>query len=212
MSNFAHIKTIRACDDGTTRACDDGLIRTCDDGTNPSSSTPGKKDQPQIFRFKITDEIMKLLFQFAKIHQHDDRKSYKEAWEIFVSSNNDIIEQECRRLKELGYTGNCLDKMYKSSRYYFRKKSTADATPKKRRKYFACDREILDAMDLHISDSIRTNNNFKPSDGYNDFVVSNKDLVQREVVRMIEAGFTCSEYISNKIKKTYKNRHFQLIH
>ena len=86
MSNFAHIKTIRACDDGTTRACDDGLIRTCDDGliracddgTNPSSSTPGKKDQPQIFRFKITDDIMKLLFQFAKIHQHDDRKSYKE--------------------------------------------------------------------------------------------------------------------------------------
>ena len=69
MPNFVHVESTRACDDGSTRACDDG--------SNPTSSTSGDNDQPQIFRFKITNEIMQLLFEFAKIHQHDDRKTYK---------------------------------------------------------------------------------------------------------------------------------------
>ena len=103
-------------------------------------------------------------------------------------------------------------KMYKSARYYFRKKSLTKKEPKQRRKYISCDRDMLDAMDEHINNGINNQgNNFKPSDGYDDFVTSNQNIVVEEITRMIENGFTEKTAIIKKIKKTYKNRYFQII-
>ena len=101
--------------------------------------------------------------------------------------------------------------MYKSARYYFRKNLTKKE-PKQRRKYISCDRDMLDAMDEHINNGINNQgNNFKPSDGYDDFVTSNQNIVVEEITRMIENGFTEKTAIIKKIKKTYKNRYFQII-
>jgi hypothetical protein len=165
-----------------------------------------------IYRYKFTDTIVNILTEFGKTHQYDPKKVYKEAWEIFVSDNEETLQREARRLHELGYEGDCYDKMYKSARYYFRKKSLTKKDPKQRRKYISCDRDVLDAMDNHISSNIKDKgNNFKPSDGYDDFVTSNQDMILEEVTRMIESGFTDKQAIIKKIKKTYKNRYFQII-
>ena len=100
--------------------------------------------------------------------------------------------------------------MYKSARYYFRKKPVNKTEPKQRRKYIPMDREILDIMDEHITNGLR-NNNYKPSDGYNQFIVENKELMGRAIQKMVSDGFIDSKAITTKIKKTYKNRYFQII-
>ena len=75
----------------------------------------------QIYRFKFSTEFVVELTRFSKLHQHDKRKDYKEAWTLWSKTNDTIIQNECNRLNMLGYYGNIQDKMYKSSRYYFRK-------------------------------------------------------------------------------------------
>ena len=77
-----------------------------------------------IFRYKFCEDFTKPLYQFSKIHQYDHRKDFKEAWNIWIEENEDLVNKEVRRLTELDYKGDILDKMFKSARYYFRKKST----------------------------------------------------------------------------------------
>jgi len=189
------------------------IMQHCNSETKQTtlSSKTGDNNLP-IYRYKFTSNIVQLLTEFGKTHQHDPKKVYKESWNDFINDNNEVLDREVRRLNHLGYTGDCYDKMYKSARYYFRKKSLTKTEPKKRRKYIACDRDMLDAMDEHINNGINNQgNNFKPSDGYDDFVTSNQNIVIEEITRMIESGFTEKTAIIKKIKKTYKNRYFQII-
>jgi hypothetical protein len=44
--------------------------------------------------------------------------------------------------------------MFKSAKYYFRKKSTEKKDPAKRRTYINVDKELINAMDNHINASI----------------------------------------------------------
>ena len=187
----------------------DTLINEPTNMYNLSKSTD--KTLP-IYRYKFSETVVNILTEFGKTHQYDPKKIYKEAWETFIVDNEEVLQREARRLYELGYTGDCYDKMYKSARYYFRKKSLTKTDPKQRRKYISCDRDVLDAMDEHISSNIKEKgNNFKPSDGYDDFVMNNQNMILEEITRMIESGFTDKTAIVKKIKKTYKNRYFQII-
>ena len=164
----------------------------------------------QIYRYKFQPNIIDLLTKFSKTHQYDPKKIYKEAWETFVEENSEELGREVIRLTELGYDGDCFDKMYKSARYYFRKKKLSKIEPKKRRKYIACDRDVLDAMDDHINQNIQSED-YKPSDGYDNFVNSNQQLILLEINRMIDNGLNDNNAIVKKIKKTYKNRYFQIM-
>ena len=157
-----------------------------------------------IFRFKFTPEFTGDLLSFSKLHQFDDRVTYKEAWTIWVRNNDDLIESECRRMKQIGYDGNVLDKMYKSGRYYFRKKTTQE--PKKRRKYVSIDKDVIEAMDNHILNNYGTPL-FKPSSSHEVFCNEYVDLVQYEFTRLFDEQLTKDDIV-NKIKKTYKNRYF----
>jgi hypothetical protein len=163
-----------------------------------------------IFRYKFTDEFTNELFKFSKIHQYDHRKDFKEAWKIWLEENDLIVEEEVRRLANLGYDGDVVEKMFKSARYYFRKKSTEKKAPTKRRDYVGVNKVLLDAMDKHIRIGI-TSEDFKPSDGFDEFCNNNKDLLREEVNTLCKNGFTDSTEIKNKIKKTYKNRYFLFI-
>jgi hypothetical protein len=163
-----------------------------------------------IFRYKFTNDFTDELFKFSKIHQYDNRKDFKEAWNSWVEANQELVNDEIRRLDNLGYNGDSMDKMYKSARYYFRKKSTEKKEPIKRRIYIGSQKELLDAMDEHIRTSIR-DENFKPSDSFDVFCKKNVDLLKNEVTILCRTGITNSDIIKNKIKKTYKNRYFLVI-
>jgi hypothetical protein len=162
-----------------------------------------------IYRFKFTEEFMEELYNFSKIHQYDHRKDFKEAWELWSSENNELIDDETTRLLRLGYDGDIMDKMYKSARYYFRKKSTQPKQPKQRRKYISISNELLKLMDNHIKLNIE-NDEYKPKSGFKLFCIKNELLVKETIVSLQEQGMDDLDEIENKIKKTYKNRYFML--
>ena len=167
------------------------------------------KDNEQshsIYRYKFTQEFMDELFQFSKVHQYDDRQSFKEAWEIWIEQNENLVNSEVRRLSNLDYDGDVINKMFKSARYYYRKKGTEKNAPIERRPYVTSQKELIDAMDEHIK-----KNCSKPSDGFIDFCNSHVDFLKKEVDTMVQLGFRDPSEIKNKIKKTYKNRYFLFI-
>jgi hypothetical protein len=157
-----------------------------------------------IFRFKFTDEFTQILHEFSKIHQYDDRQTFKEAWTQWLEENDDQIKTETLRLTGLGYDGNIEEKMFKSSRYYFRTKSTEKKAPAQRRQYISMSPILLVAMDEHISKTIQT----KPADSFLEFCRVNVELLDEEVQYLLKKGIQDKEEINYKIKKTYKNRYF----
>jgi len=78
------------------------------------------------YRHEFSKEFMAELSRFSKVHQYDDRHTYKSEWQKWI--NQETIAQamdfEKRRLQENGYIGDIDDKMFKAGRYYFRKKTT----------------------------------------------------------------------------------------
>jgi hypothetical protein len=163
-----------------------------------------------IYRYKFTEDFTSELFKFSKIHQYDDRKVFKEAWNIWMEDNEDIVNEEYKRLKDLCYDGDIFDKMFKSARYYFRKKSTEKKEPAKRRIYVGSQKDFLEAMDEHIKCNI-VSGDFKPSEGFDEFCKENVGLLKEEIAVLCRAGLTDSNEIKSKIKKTYKNRYFLAI-
>lgn len=161
------------------------------------------------FRYKFSAEIMSMITRFAKLHQHDDRHSYKEAWREWYDINEEELMQETTRLKELGYDKNIYDKMYKAGRYYFRKKTTHPVEPKKRCKYTTLGQILLEAMDSHISEAMKSDD-FTPASGYCNFCEFHQDIILDEIKSIMELGKICTSDLISKVKKTYKNRYFMI--
>lgn len=172
-----------------------------------TTSTP---QQSKTFRFKIDDHVIYEINSFAKLHQYDDKNDYKEAWKEWTETNEELIERESRRLIELGYMGDVKEKLYKSGRYYYRTKSTQKTEPIKRRNYVGLTREFIDNIDQHIN-MHKENENYKPSEGYDDFCKRYIAELKSEIELIRQNGIVDASEISNKIKKAYKNRCFQII-
>jgi hypothetical protein len=153
----------------------------------------------QIYRYKFSDEFNNEIISFSKLHQHDDRETYKENWNIWLETNRNLVEYETVRLTDMGYKGNVNDKMYKSGRYYFRTKQKKD--PVQRKKYVSIDREIIELMDDFIQ-----SNKEKPSESFDMFMEAHDSSIQEEIVRLTE--IMDKNEIKAKFKKTFKNRYF----
>jgi len=165
-----------------------------------------------IYRYKFTQEFMNEIYQFSKIHQYDERKDFKEAWEIWMEINSELINSEVNRLTNLNYQGDIIDKMFKSARYYFRKKGTVKKEPVQRSNYVAVNKDLLDAMDQHIIKNI-PKKEYKPSEGFVDFCNTNIELLKEEVKRLFEEEGLQKDAktVEKKMKKTYKNRYFIVV-
>jgi len=91
-----------------------------------ASSTATANYTKKTYRHEFSKEFMAKLSRFSKVHQYDDRFTYKSEWQKWI--NNEEISQsmeiEKRRLQENGYIGDIDDKMFKAGKYYFRKKTT----------------------------------------------------------------------------------------
>ena len=202
-----------------------------------------------IYRFKFTQEFMEELHQFSKIHYLDNRKDFKEAWTKWSEEEKkDLIEKEIKRLNDLGFHGDILDKMFKSARYYFRKRkegtnsssnnssnsssnnssnsssnsssnrndSKKDVEVQEKRHYHCCSKYFLEIMDKQIKNLLQEKDkeleDKKPSIAFLHFCKDNKDLLKEEIESLFKIGFTDVKEIQYKIKKTYKNKYFSIIH
>lgn len=95
--------------------------------TTASSSTNNNNNI--IYRHEFSKEFMAHVSRFSKVHQHDDRHTYKREWTKWIQLEEITmtIDAETRRLQENGYVGDINDKMFKAGRYYFRKKTPTAA-------------------------------------------------------------------------------------
>jgi hypothetical protein len=155
-----------------------------------------EKEKVRIFRYKLSDEITHEIDRFSKIHKQDDRKTFKEAWNLWTEENEALLSMEVRRLTESQYEGDVVQKIFTSARYYYRKKGTEKKTPKERTTYTKIARDVLQEMDSHIEEGLKSPH-FKPSDGFADY----KDKTTMSMTKEEE----------RKMKKTYKNRYFMML-
>ena len=208
-TNFINNNIINCIDNNGTNI--DTFSETTRNKNNCDKNNKFSNDiNVNIFRYKFTEIFTSELFRFSKIHQYDHRKDFKEAWNIWLEDNDDIVSDEVRRLTNLSYDGDILDKMFKIARYYFRKKGTEKNLPTERLNYLGVNKDLLDAMDEHIKSKIN-NKNYKPSEGFDEFCKSNINLLKEEVNILCRNGLIDSVEIKKKIKKTYKNRYFLII-
>lgn len=169
-----------------------------------------KPEDLPTFRFKFEQSIMDMLLEFGKVHQYDDRHTYKEEWKKWCEEHHEELAREERRLTSLGYQGDINEKLFKSGRYYFRKKSAVVAEPVTRRKYVGLNREVLSAMDTYITDEVIPTKT-APADAYKCFCEKSIDVLKIEIESLVESHNMNAQEISSKLKKTFKNRYFQLI-
>ena len=80
-------------------------------------------------RHTYSEEVVEQLSSFAKVHKYDDRKEFKEAWQKWMEEPDikNLIVAEVARLTVNGLSGDIVDRMYKSARYYYRKKCGGEA-------------------------------------------------------------------------------------
>jgi hypothetical protein len=166
------------------------------------------KPSAKTYRYKFSAGFLANLKEFSRIHRFDDTQAFKDNWEEWCKNNKLIIENESNRLKNTGYEGDVLVKMYKSARYYFKNKSTEKKQAKKRRQYIGLEPEFRDAIDEHI-EGVSIRQELKPQDGFINFLDNTKyaNIIRLEKLRLESYDFT-KEQINAKFKKTYKNRYF----
>ena len=164
------------------------------------------------YRFKFNEEITSILNEFSKLHMHEDRDDYNQHWELWLLEHSDSINREESRLKEAGYEGDINDKLYKSARYYYRKKKNENKCEEKqkRREYVSVSGEFLEAIDSHINSFVK-DLCLSPANCYNDFCKKNQILLSTEIITLQQENDFTKDYISSKLKKTYKNRYFYLL-
>jgi len=168
------------------------------------------KKAAKTYRFKFTDDFIKHLMEFSRIHRFDDAAAFKDNWKTWCDENKVLITQESNVLKAKGYEGDALIKMYKSARYYFKNKSAEKKDAKKRRQYVGLNPEFRESIDNHI-ETVSLRQELKPADGYINFMDSVKytTIIQQEKLKLESYNFT-KEEITLKLKKTYKNRYFNM--
>jgi hypothetical protein len=176
----------------------------------------------QTYRFVFSTDFTEQLSIFAKVHQHDHRKDFKEAWTKW-STDEDIqplINDEVKRLRTLGYEGDPLDKMFKSARYYYRNKNenqNKNSDKEKQRKpYESISKEIQEKMDKHIYSQVNNNatngiSKISPSESFDNYISQNKTDIINELknTNTTVSKENCQELIK-KYKKTYKNRFYNV--
>ena len=184
-------------------------VTSLNDTDNQSVVSNTTNKSGKIFRFKFDENVTDKMNHFACVHRYDHRKDFKEAWNIWVEDNQQMISDEDTRLKQLGFTGDITEKMFKSVRYYYRKKSSTPAAPKQRRPYTSISKDILTMIDRHIEMGIEDDDDFKPSNGYDNFMEHNLSEIETEMQKLKDHGLDNNDVIA-KFKKTYKNRYFMI--
>ena len=168
-----------------------------------NSDTIDSKVEIQTLRYDIGEKFMEELKYFATIHKYDERKVFKEAWNQWT--NQDLIQmqinEEVERLKNAGYEGDVLDKMFKSARYYFRKKQEKTEEVQ-RKQYISLCPQFLEQIDIFIMELLKSKSH-SPASAYEEFCKHKKELIVSQVNVLINLK---TEEIYIKLKKTFKNR------
>jgi hypothetical protein len=164
------------------------------------------------FRFKFSEDVMREISEFARIHRYDNKDDFKEAWSKWIGDNARLISTEHERLSAMGFDGDINKKMYVSARYYFKNKTDVEEAPKKRRKYVTIDKAYIKLIDGYINSAITNgdDNVYKPANCFQEFIQENEEQTAELVRKLATDDNLENADIISKIKKTFKNRYFVL--
>ena len=163
-----------------------------------------------LFRFTFTSEVIEEIDRFAKVHRYDERRAFKDAWTKWLEEPdiNTIITEEVQRLTSTGYEGDVLDKLFKSARYYYRKKSDEVKEPVQRKEYVGFSKVFLVSMDVHIKGIMQ--DGVSPAEAFIKFCTESKPAILTEIQTSKTCNNMNADDLTEKLKKTYKNRHYKL--
>ena len=177
------------------------------------------------FRFIYSNEFIKELEYFSKIHQYDDRKTFKEAWALWIKEDTikNLIEQETENSIAQGYKGDIMDKMFKSARYYYRKKNKNkeededDDQENDEKNFTGLSKELMRQMDEHINiiinkyiDKATAVSLVNPATAYDDFCKTYTKEITHEIFRLKDKMILKVNEVNLKFKKSYKNRFYKI--
>ena len=179
----------------------------------------GEPGFPALFRFTFGPEFIDKLSRFAKVHQYDDRKTFKEAWAAWIKDDDVsyLINDEFKRLTNTGFKGDIMDKMFKSARYYYRKKSDTPKEPRERKEYVGFSKEILVEMDANIQAQLGSEKGVTkavaPAKAFAHYCANYRHTIVSELTRENPemSSWTRDEIedMTNRFKKAYKNRFYK---
>jgi hypothetical protein len=174
------------------------------------------------YHFNPSATLVEQLTYFASVHRFDERKVFKESWKKWIDEQEiaPLIQEEIQRLTSAGYTGDALQKIFKSVRYYYKKKpSTVDndgneikKEHKQRKTYEGFDSKTLETMDTFIAYQIKSHIvnvvqdkdgnavpvcQISPANAFTHYCETNK--LELDTIDKAELA---------KYKKTFKNRFF----
>jgi len=179
----------------------------------------------QTYRFTYSNEFTKELEYFSKIHKYDDRKTFKEEWNKWIQEENikNLMEIEKEKSMNENYKGDIMDKIFKSARYYYRKKKEQEPELKpeieseEEETFIGLSKEILKIMDDHIRkmiihhlDETTKISKINPATAFDDFC--NKHIIEitDEIFKLKEKILLKQKEINIKFKKSYKNRFYKI--
>ena len=170
------------------------------------------------YRHDFSETCKIQLAKFAEANKKLHRKKYKELWNEWVIDNKNMVELECNKLKENGFEGDALDKMYKSVRYYHRKKDKMkkqETMSQEKRTYIRLSVELQKCMENHITEMIMSNTTddngeISLTHGYafHNFIKRNTDFLLRELVEIKRRDGFLEENMSKKLQKRYRDKFY----
>jgi len=189
-----------------------------------TSTKPDQSDKyyAQLFRFPPSKDITELIHYFAKVHQYDDRKSFKEAWKTWTECDEikAQIDKENARLQKQGFAEDINKKLFVSARYYYRTLQESDQPTTRRKEYSTLSKDFLKTMDQWItnnssssSSSInRINRIESPDKQYVQYCKENIAYLQREIEILKNKSTEPLDVkeIDHKFRKTFSNREYVL--
>jgi len=167
-----------------------------------------KEIELQTHRYLFSHNIVECLIEFAILHQHDDKKTFKSHWNEWIIEKKELIEQEKQEYIELGFEGSpdeIENRLYTSCRYYYLKQivknNNTTTITKIRKPYEKLPKEKLTEIDNFIREEI----------GNELYIINKND----KTINTISPSLCFQNYLdyygfdeTDKLKKTFKNRFY----
>ena len=170
-------------------------------------SIKSKRIHIKAIRYNFTPEMMENIQEFTRVHQFDERNKYKEEWKCWINTKEIELKvsNEIIRLRDEGCTWEdeiIKEKMYKSSKFYYKKKmqtkTNDDDKIKTQEKYKGFTKQFLRSIDGYIHEKIKEKSrniedtignkslDVVPTKIYNEYCLNHKDEIKKEILRLRE--------------------------
>lgn len=170
------------------------------------------------YRHDFSEECKMHLAEFAETNHELSRKEYVESWRQWVKTYQNLVQNECDELKKGGFEGDALDKMFKSVRYYHRKKSCKPKQPSQlpqTRTYIRLPLPLQTCMDEHIrtfiTNQARDNTpelKITHMQAFSDFIQTRSTIILNELVEIKKREGSLEETMGQKIQKRYRDKFY----